>query len=250
MRLRIKHTLFFFLASLLLVGCSSTPDNEQKEVYDPLEPVNRKMWSLNYNYLDPYLIKPAATAYVNYMPSPVRRGLSNFFSNLGEPANAVNSLLMGNGREAADHFNRFWINSSFGLFGLLDFATGAGISAHDDRGFDDAIGHYGVGNGAYVMLPGAGPYTVRDAASVVDGAYFPLSYLNVWATAGKWLVQGLEARASLIGQESMLDNSPDPYVFTRDVYLQHQDYKAEIEAQEYDEEEESLLDDYLEEYAN
>ena len=249
MGMKFFRLMAIFVSGVILAGCSSKPAEEKTGVYDPLEGVNRKMWALNYDYLDPYIVKPAAVAYVTYVPTPVRHGMSNFFSNLSEPASVVNNLIMGNGRKAADHVNRFWLNSTFGLFGIMDIASSAGITEHGDKGFDDALGHYGVGNGAYVMLPGAGPYTVRNAAGLVDSAYFPLSYLNIWASAGKFVVQGLEGRASLLGQESMLENSPDPYVLTREVYLQRQDYKAEIQAEEYDAAEEEMLDDYLDEYS-
>jgi phospholipid-binding lipoprotein MlaA len=239
--------LLLLVSSLVLVGCSSAPDEKagKSEVNDPLEGFNRTMWSFNIDYLDPYVIRPAAVAYVNYVPVPVRKGLSNIFSNLDEPASMVNNILMGNGRKAADHFNRFWINSTFGLFGLIDIASAAGIEKHDDKSLSDAIGHYGVGNGPYVMLPAVGPYTPRNVAGFVDSSYAPLSYLNIWGMIGKYTVSGLETRASLINQEAMLDNSPDPYALTRDAFLQHQDFKAEINNDNYDKEQEDNIDEYL-----
>ncbi len=154
---------------------------------------------------------------------------------------------MGNGTKAVDHFNRFWINSTLGLFGMIDIASEAGITKHNEKAFSDAVGHYGVGNGPYLMIPGYGPYTIRETTDVVDGLYVPLSYLNVWAGLGKWALEGLETRARLVPQEVTLENSPDPYSLTRDVYLQRQDFKAEIDTQTYDESEEEYLDDYLEE---
>jgi phospholipid-binding lipoprotein MlaA len=151
--------LLLLVSSLVVAGCSSAPDEKagNSKVNDPLEGFNRTMWSLNMDYLDPYVIRPAAIAYVNYVPVPLRKGLSNVFSNLDEPANMINNLLMGNGRKAADHFNRFWINTTFGLFGIIDIASAAGIEKRDDKSFGDAIGHYGVGNGPYVMIPAVGP---------------------------------------------------------------------------------------------
>ncbi|MFG0885259.1 VacJ family lipoprotein [Vibrio sp. CJQ_6] len=235
---------------LVLVGCSSAPDdtaNADASVNDPLEGFNRTMWSLNYDYLDPYLVRPVSLAYVDYVPSPVRRGIANFLSNLDEPSSMVNNLLMGNGSKAVDHFNRFWINSTLGLLGLIDIASEAGITKHDEKAFSDVAGHHGVGNGPYVMVPGYGPYTVRETTDVVDGLYAPLSYLNIWASIGKWAFEGMETRAALVPQEAMLDNSPDPYALTREVYLQRQDFKAEIEKQDYNAAEEDYLDDYLEE---
>ncbi|EDM56444.1 VacJ lipoprotein, partial [Vibrio parahaemolyticus AQ3810] len=83
----------------------------------------------------------------------------------------------------------------------------------------------------------------------VDGMYLPLSYLNIWAGLGKWALEGLEKRALLVPQEAQLDISPDPYVLTRDVYIQRQNFKAEIDTvEEVNPEEEALLDEYLDEF--
>ncbi|KHD24966.1 ABC transporter [Vibrio caribbeanicus] len=244
------------IASVLLAGCASAPHTtEESELTsyeshssDPIEGFNRAMWSINYDYLDPYLVRPVSLAYVDYVPVPVRQGVANFLSNLDEPSSMINNIVMGNGEKAVDHFNRFWINSTFGLLGLIDVASAAGITDHNEKAFSDAVGHYGVGNGPYVMVPGYGPWTVREATDVVDGMYVPLSYLNIWAGLGKWALEGMESRAALVPQESMLHNSPDPYALTRDAYLQRQDFKAEIETQQYDEEEEAYLDEYLDDF--
>jgi phospholipid-binding lipoprotein MlaA len=77
--------------------------------------------------------------------------------------------------------------------------------------------------------------------------YLPLSYLNIWGVVGKWAFEGLETRAALVSQEPTLEASPDPYAFTRDVYLQRRDYKAQIAPDEVDEDEEDLFDEFLEE---
>jgi phospholipid-binding lipoprotein MlaA len=135
-----------------------------------------------------------------------------------------------------------------GVLGLFDIASEAGIPDHNEKAFGDAVGHYGVGNGPYVMVPGYGPWTVRESADFVDGMYVPLSLLNFWAGLGKWALEGMESRAALVNQEVMLENSPDPYALTRDAYLQRQDFKAEIEVEEYNEDEEAYLDEYLEEF--
>lgn len=253
------------LLALFTVGCSSTPSEstveesganrvdeplsqtDESHPNDPFESLNRVMWDINYDYLDPYLVRPVSIAYVDYVPSPIRLGVINVLSNLDEPSSMVNNLLMGNGEQAVNHFNRFWINTTFGVVGLIDIATQAGISKADDKAFSDAIGHYGVGNGPYLMLPGYGPYTIREVTDTVDGMYVPLNYLNLWAGLGKWMLEGMEKRVLLIPQESQLDTSPDPYALSREVYLQRQDFKAEINTTEYDGAEEAYLDEYLDE---
>ncbi len=97
------------------------------------------------------------------------------------------------------------------------------------------------------MVPGFGPYTVREVTDVVDGMYFPLAYLNIWAGIGKWALEGMETRAALVSQEALLQDSPDPYSLTRDAYQQRQAFKAKIPEDDYDPEEEEYLDEYLNE---
>lgn len=256
----LRLSSLLFIASLT-VGCSSAPDEsfnddnfetseyvEESHPNDPFEGFNRAMWDINYEYLDPYLVRPVSLAYVDYTPVPIRSGISNFLANLDEPSSMVNNLIMGNGEKALDHFNRFWINSTIGLLGLIDIASETGITKYDDKSFSDAIGHYGVGNGPYFMVPGYGPLTTREVTETVDGLYVPLSFLNFWASLGKWAFEGMETRAQLVSQESLLDDSPDPYALTREVYIQRRDFKAEIEPEEFDLEEEDFIDGYLEDY--
>ncbi|UPQ87189.1 MlaA family lipoprotein [Vibrio sinaloensis] len=250
----IKPQQWLLLCTMLVAsGCASTPEEQQGEfsepqVYDPIEGFNRSMWTFNYDYLDPYFVRPVSLAYVNYVPVPIRSGISNFLGNLDEPASMINNLLMGNGGKALDHFNRFWINTTIGIGGLFDVASEAGIIDHNEKTFSDAVGHYGVGNGPYVMVPGYGPWTARESVDLVDSTYLPLSLLNFWAAVGKWAFEGMESRAALVSQEAMLENSPDPYALTRDVYIQHQNFKAEIESDDYNAEEEAYLDEYLDDF--
>ncbi len=248
MFLRCIKGIIVTVFTLLILGCSSTPDQTthyEPHLNDPFEGFNRAMWSINYEFLDPYILRPTAMAYVNYTPTPVRKSIANVLSNLDEPASMINNLLMGNGETALNNFNRFWINSTFGLLGLLDIAGEAGIVA-EERVFSDTLGHYGIGNGPYFMIPAYGPAITRESTDLVDNMYIPLSYLNIWAGLGKWALEGLENRAELAAQEALLEASPDPYAFTREVYLQRRDYKAQIESDEFDEAEEDFLDEYLE----
>lgn len=254
---------FSYCSLLVLLGCSSAPeeqetsseiqiepnsesvnnqsDNDQDS--DPLEGFNRMMWGINYDVLDPYVVRPLSIAYMEWTPDPVHSAWNNFLDNLDEPASALNNLFMGEGTLAAQNFSRFWINSTIGLLGLIDVATMADIP-RTTREFGDVLGHYGVPNGPYLMVPAYGPVTPRDFADTVDTLYMPLNWLVFWQKATKWGFQGLEARYELIAQEGMLANSPDSYQLSKSIYLQHQDNKALIEK----EPEEALDEDLLEEY--
>lgn len=100
------------LASVLLAGCASSSSKpEAQGRSDPLEGFNRAMFSVNYDYLDPYVLRPVAVAWRDYVPVPARTGISNFTSNLEEPASMVNSFLEGKVYDGFVHFNRFFLNT-------------------------------------------------------------------------------------------------------------------------------------------
>lgn len=221
-----KGTLFA-LFSLFLTACSS--HNENGERADPFEGFNRTMWAVNYEVLDPYVLKPVAKGWRDHVPSPVKTGLVNVANNLDEPASFVNRLLEGEGEKAMVHFSRFWINSILGLGGLIDWASLTNDLQLEDgrRTFGDTLGSYGVPTGPYVMLPAYGAATPRqDLGGVVDTLYPVLSLLSTPWSIAKFTVQGIDKRAQLLSQDAMLEQSQDPYITFREAYLQHIEFKA------------------------
>ncbi|MFB6434587.1 MAG: phospholipid-binding lipoprotein MlaA [Candidatus Malihini olakiniferum] len=216
------------LASVMLVGCASSSDKTTQRRSDPLEVFNRTMFNFNYNVLDPYVVRPVAVAWRDYVPKPARNGLSNFFSNLEEPAAMTNYLVSGNPYKAMIHFNRFFLNTLLGMGGFFDLASvaNAQLAKEEPRRFGTTLGSYGVGYGPYVVLPGYGSATLREGASIVDTLYPVLSYLTFWASAGKWVVEWVEMRAQLLDSDGLLRNSSDPYLLVREAYFQGHDFLA------------------------
>lgn len=224
---KFKH-LFFVFSAFVLTACSSSlnPDGTRN---DPLEGFNRAMWKVNYEYLDPYVLEPVAKGWKEYVPSPIKTGLVNMANNLDEPASFVNRLLEGEGQKAMVHFTRFWINSIFGLGGLIDFASLTNDLKLENgrRTFGDTLGKYDVPTGAYVMLPAYGAATPRqDLGGIVDTTYPVLSLLATPWSIAKFTVQGVDKRAALLGQEALLKQSADPYVTFREAYFQNLEFKV------------------------
>lgn len=213
---------------LFMTACSSSIDPATGERKDPLEGFNRAMWKVNYEYLDPYVVKPVATGWRDYVPSPIKTGITNVANNLDEPASFVNRLLEGEGKKAMIHFNRFWINSIFGLGGLIDWASlTPDLKQEGAREFGDTLGKYGVGSGAYIMLPGYGATTPRQAVGrVADNAYPMLSLLTTPWSITKFVVQGVDTRARLLDQDALLQRSSDSYITFREAYFQNLEFKV------------------------
>ena len=203
---------------------SSWISAEDFEDRDPLQQLNRKVYKLNFEVLDPALIKPLATLYDRLTPRPVRIGINNFFSNLDEIPNAVNSLLQGKIGQAANDTGRFIVNSVFGLGGVFDIATDAGMQPSQGEDFGQTLAVWGVSEGPYLMLPFLGPSTLRDAPSnVLDSFLDPFAYNdNYGMRAGIKAIDIVALRAELLGIDDVM--SGDKYIFVRDVYLQNREY--------------------------
>ncbi|MCC8464456.1 MULTISPECIES: phospholipid-binding lipoprotein MlaA [Photorhabdus] len=217
------------LTAVLLVGCANSSDTVEQGRSDPLEGFNRTMFNFNYDVLDPYVLRPVAVAWHDYVPMPARNGLGNFLSNLEEPASMVNSFLRGNPYQGMKHFNRFFLNTILGMGGLIDVATMANpkLAKEEPKRFGSTLGYYKVGYGPYVVLPGYGSFTLRDeGGNWADMTYPMLSYLTIWMSAGKWAFEGIETRARLLDSDGLLKNSSDPYLMMREAYFQSHDFMA------------------------
>ena len=212
-----------FLVLLLLASAHFTFSDEIQKV-DPLEDINRVFYELNFNLLDPVIIKPIAIIYDQATPKPVRQVLRNFFSNLDEVPSLVNNALQGKFGQAGNNAGRFLMNTTIGLGGFFDVAKKAGLQPGEDEDFGQTLAVWGVPAGPYVMLPFFGPSTFRDAPSnFVDSLFDPFSYNNRLPV--RVAIKGIDLialRADLLGIDDVI--SGDEYLFIRDVYLQNREY--------------------------
>ncbi|MDG1732491.1 MAG: VacJ family lipoprotein [Thalassotalea sp.] len=256
-----KLSSFVLLFSIfLLSACSSTEQSEsqtdnqtqqqESDPRDPIESINRSLWTFNWEYLDKYVFKPVATSYVEYVPSPIRSGVYNAALNLNEPFTVVNNLLQLKFQRAAKATGRFVLNSTVGLLGWFDIAKHAGLVREEEE-FGEVLGYYGVGDGPYLMLPALGPSSVRDeVGDFVDGYYWPLAIIDFWPNVARRLVIALEVRGNLGDQEALLNESLDPYEFVKNAYFQNIEYRVYDGNPPIviDQEEEDEIDDFLEEF--
>ncbi|OHX10582.1 hypothetical protein BI343_06310 [Chromobacterium amazonense] len=206
-------------ATLLLAGCASNPS----AAYDPYEPYNRAMFTVN-DKADQWVIKPVAQGYQAVVPSPLRTGVSNFFDNLKDVYSFAFNVLRAEPEKAANDFMRVAINTGFGLFGLLDIATPAGLK-NNKTTFGDTLAAWGWKNSNYFVLPFFGPSTVRDSAGLTTSLAGPgpekLIYHNTNEAIAFYSVYGVSTRAKYLGVDNLLDTAAvDRYSYTRDVYMQ------------------------------
>jgi phospholipid-binding lipoprotein MlaA len=207
------------LALLVIAsGCATGPNPNPA---DPFEPFNRGVSRFN-DVVDDAVLRPAATAYREALPSPVRTGVNNFFGNLSDVWSFVNSALQLKLQNSAETFMRVNVNTFFGLGGLLDIATEAGIDRHSED-FGQTLGRWGVPSGPYVVLPLFGSSTLRDTAAwPVDRRGDLLGELDdIPVRNSLYVLRVVDGRSNLLRAGQLLDDAAlDKYSFTRDAYLQ------------------------------
>ncbi|VTU21092.1 MlaA family lipoprotein [Variovorax sp. PBL-E5] len=203
---------------ILVTGCATEPNANP---HDPFEPFNRGVWRFN-DTVDNAVVRPVAVAYRDVLPSPVRTGVNNFFGNLSDVWSFANSVLQLKLESSAQNFMRVNVNTFFGLGGLLDVASEAGIDRHNED-FGQTLGRWGVPSGPYLVLPVLGPSTVRDTAALpVDWKGDLLTQIdNVPVRNSLYVLRGVDIRSNLLRAGQLLDDAAlDKYSFTRDAFLQ------------------------------
>ncbi len=203
----------------LTTGCAH---NSVYEPQDPLERINRPIYAFNMT-ADRYVLRPVAKGYVTVVPSPIRTGINNFFSNLLYPRVIIHDLLQGKFGQASRDTARFLLNTTYGIGGFLDPATLVGLERNDED-FGQTLGRWGVGDGWYLMLPFLGPTTNRDLVGFVGDIWTnPLYYadsLHDRERIGLTVLDTVDGRSRLLDFDSVLEQQIDPYVFMRTAYLQ------------------------------
>jgi phospholipid-binding lipoprotein MlaA len=237
-------------SALLLSGCSSTNNAQHSDNQDPLESINRPMWTFTWDYADKYVLKPASSAYVEYMDPNVRAGIYNVALNLNEPSAIINNLLQGKFNDAAKSTGRFVLNSTIGVLGIFDVASDFGWLRKQDE-FGEVLGYYGVGDGPYLVIPGMGPTSVRaEVGDYIDHYYWPLGIIDFWPNVLRMGIVALEKRAELVDQEQLIADSFDSYEFVKNAYFQNMRYKVYDgnppleEVEEFDEDLEEYMDEF------
>ncbi|MFP3583839.1 VacJ family lipoprotein [Paraburkholderia sp. SIMBA_055] len=215
--MKLRTTVLALAATGLISGCATGPERKPG---DPFEPMNRAVFNFN-DGLDRYVAVPVAKGYQKVTPQPLRTAVSNFFSNLGDLSNAANALLQLKITDATEDIIRFAFNSTFGLGGLLDWATPAGLPKHH-QDFGLTLGHWGIPSGPYLVLPLFGPSTVRDSMGlVVDVKFNPLNYMEPAVRNPLYVLQFVSVRSDLLGATDLLQQAAlDKYSFVRDAYTQ------------------------------
>ena len=224
----MNRFLLFLLLSFPIFG---------EEINDPFEDLNRDIFIFN-EKLDEKLLKPAALTYRKVTPQFARTGVTNFFNNLEEIDTTINQVLQGEIKYAFNDAGRFVINSTIGLFGLIDVASKIGLEKHEED-FGQTLGVWGFNSGPYIMIPFLGPSNTRDLLSRPISSFLSGTFAMEDNDVKLTLVgiDALETRERLLDAETLIIG--DKYIFVKDAYLQSREYEINNGSTEDDE----FLDD-------
>jgi phospholipid-binding lipoprotein MlaA len=227
------------LGAVALAGCATAPSAADPEAVaefksnnDPLEPTNRAIYEIN-DGIDVVILRPLALAYRAVVPGVARQGVRNVLDNLASPVVLANDMMQGKPKRAGDTFMRLVINSTLGVAGLFDVATGLGYPQHSaDFGMTLAV--WGAGEGPFLMLPLFGPSNPRDAVGRAgDMALDPFTWLGKGATVdalgyARTGTNAVDSRSRFIDDlDKIKSQALDPYATLRSLYRQNR--RATIE---------------------
>ncbi|MCK5780844.1 MAG: VacJ family lipoprotein [Psychrilyobacter sp.] len=243
----MKKIIIVFII-FTFIGCSNSQISDEKlhdsydyslttgtsnimKAYDPFESMNRRVYYFNYEF-DKWVGLPVSDSYKFFFPGVARTGVKNFFSNLYEPFSALNGVLILDYDVFFTSVGRFLINTTVGVLGLFDVATKVQI-VEKKRTLNETLAIYGVGRGAYLVLPFLGPSDMRRAGSAV-GTFvirMPLDPISVF-TGELWqdiAILGVET----IDQRSRVPfryygtGTPFEYEYVRLLYFRTSELKIE-----------------------
>ena len=209
-------------------GCATTQEKATETQktpstqVDPYEHINRKIYSFN-DTVDEFVAKPVSDAYKFITPDFVETGVTNFFNNLKNINVVTNDLLQGKFKQSGLDTGRLLMNTTLGMAGLFDVAKTVGLPQNDED-FDQTLAVWGIPQGTYIVLPLLGPITTRGIpGAVFDSAANPVNYVGIPAQA----LSLVNTRANAEGSLKFIDEAAlDPYVFTRESFLQWRNHLA------------------------
>ncbi len=210
------------LAVLAIIASVFSSGSTFAQGVDPWRDTNERFFAFN-DFFDQLLVRPVAATYTTFVPRFARQGIGNFFSNINDINVFVNDLLQLKFDAALSDSGRFFINSTLGIVGFIDVASGMGLEKNEED-FGQTLGYWGVQSGPYIVLPVFGSSNVRDSFGLVlDTLFNPIQYHDeAEVRLGLFMVEEIDTRASLLSLDELV--SGDRYLFFREAYVQRREY--------------------------
>jgi len=187
----------------------------------PIESWNRGTFRINREF-HRLVGGPVSRTYRLVTPDMLRVGIRRALDNASMPPVVVNDLFQLEWKDAATATGRLLVNTTFGLGGLFDPATGIGLEAHRSD-FGQTLTLAGVGSGPYLIVPFVGPTCLRDGfGQIVDAFLRPAVYFLgptlLIFYGGTESLSALEEHSDEL--EALEQSSVDFYATMRSAYYQ------------------------------
>ncbi|SNB47105.1 VacJ family lipoprotein [Geobacter sp. DSM 9736] len=200
------------------------------DVPDSIEGFNRGTYRFNYHF-DEYVFRPVVRAYEFILPDYAEDRISSALDNINELGNFTNNLFQLKFANAGITLSRFVINSTVGIAGLWDPAGSWGLNRKPED-FGQTLGHYGVGDGSYLVLPVLGPSNARDTTGLVaDAAAFgivgPIAWIDDSSAATAYSGTSTVDRRHRVPFRYRQTGSPFEYELLRMLYTMQREYVIE-----------------------
>ena len=230
--MKVRVIIVILLCSIITLQACATknsefnsPQSSVATLQDPLEKVNRVVFSFNIIF-DKFILRPIAITYRTIVPGFVRDRITYSLNNLGMPITAVNNVLQGELRKAGVSTGRFIINSTVGVLGFFDPAASIGLISENED-FGQTLAVWGVESGPYIILPFLGPSTPRDFTGLLSTSLLDPMYQVGGGSASSSLrnyrlgTGAIDFRSRNIEiLDDLQNNSIDYYAAVRSFYAQ------------------------------
>ena len=231
---------------LIILGLSVFTSTHSNATSECFENTSRTIFKFNMA-LDEAVLEPLAKGY-NKLPSPIKKGTSNFTSNIGILLSIPNNILQGNFNQLGHSIGSFALNTSVGIFGFFNPAEKIGLKPHQED-VGQTLGSYGIGPGCYFVLPLLGPTTVRDSIGLIADSFVdPFAHITIrehelLSTSGNSLDYFTVKGATIVdfradndaNIQSLEKNSIDFYSSLKSIYLQDRENKIRNSIEDQDE---------------
>ncbi|WP_410208586.1 VacJ family lipoprotein [Fusobacterium sp.] len=236
--MKIKKYIFLFLLLFSFLTFADTANEVVQEekgmeyfnVYDPLEPLNRRIYYFNYQF-DKFIFLPTIKIYKTITPAFVRKGVNNFFQNTKNISTAGNAVAQFKIKKAMRTLGRFTMNIAFGFGGVYNAADDFGIpKPYEDFGL--TLAHYGIEKGPYLVLPILGPSNFRDALGVgvdtlINRGVYNKTYLPSMNDNEITVLQAVNKRDH-VSFQYYETGSPFEYEYVRFLYQKYRKLQTDI----------------------
>ncbi len=198
-------------------------DEDVALISDPIEQGNRDFYAFN-DTMYFWVLKPLARVW-GVIPEELRVSVRNVFYNIRFPVRFINCLLQAKGQKASYEFGQFFINTTVGFLGIANVAANYPHLQPSKEDLGQTFAVWGIGNGAYLMLPFFGPSSVRDGLGRLGDTFLD----PIW-----WLVEDIGTSLAIragetvndtslrIGEyEALIEAALDPYIMIRNAYVQN-----------------------------